>query len=320
MSARAEAGYVPSGVWRISGKSMVYLAAASHVVPEEQAPFPSPFYAAYEDSEVVYIEAEPELSTFSTMLLLPRVYRLIRKHSESMVAPKGKTLSDYLSRETLEELRLRYGRDLSQERMTPVSLLIQSEGGFLNANGVGSGVEEPFRWMARRDGKRVRELDDAEVKKLAVALLDRAITMCEEEVARSGADAAVRKALLSEEERDHSAWRHGNMEPVLQDIAKIKGEVPEFYEKLLPERNRRWMVEIERLLRGKKNAMVLVGVDHLGGDEGLLSLLMEAGYQPEQLYGIDRPEVRTHSATEPGPRRMSSQKVEPQPRRSGLWP
>jgi uncharacterized protein len=295
MSTRAEAGYVPSGVWRIRGtektRTTVYLAGASHVVPEEQAPFPSPFYAAYEDSEVVYIEAESELSMFSTMLLLPRVYRLIRAHSESMVAPKGKTLSDYLSREILEELRLRYGKDLSEERMTPVSLLFQSEGGFLNENGMASGVEEPFRLMAQRDGKRLRELDDAEVKKLAVALLDRAITMHEEEVARSGADAAVRKALLSEETPDHSAWRHGNMEPVLKDIAKIKAEVPEFYEKLLPERNRRWMVEIERLLRGRKNALVLVGVDHLGGEKGLLNLLMEAGYQPEQLYGIDRPEV-----------------------------
>ena len=146
--------------------------------------------------------------------------------------------------------------------------------------------------MAQRDWKRVRELDDAEVKKLAVTLLDRAITMCEEEVARSGPDAAVRKTLLSEETRDHSAWRHGNMEPVLKDIAKVKAEVPDFYEKLLPERNRRGMVEIERVLRGRNNAMVLVGVDHLGGVEGLLNLLKNSGYQPEQLYGVDRPEVR----------------------------
>jgi uncharacterized protein YbaP (TraB family) len=51
------------------------------------------------------------------------------------------------------------------------------------------------------------------------------------------------------------------------------------------------MPRIEAALRGKRNVMILVGCGHLGGDIGLLKLLRDAGYDPQQLYGVDRPPV-----------------------------
>src|SRR5262245_37278428 len=56
MSHVPEEGYLPSGVWRIRGEqNTVYLAGTSHVVADDQIPFPSPFYAAYRDSKEVYV-------------------------------------------------------------------------------------------------------------------------------------------------------------------------------------------------------------------------------------------------------------------------
>src|SRR5687767_14610533 len=50
-------GYVPTGVWRIRGAhNTVYLVGTCHVVDEEEIPFPSAFYAAYQDAKDIYVE------------------------------------------------------------------------------------------------------------------------------------------------------------------------------------------------------------------------------------------------------------------------
>jgi uncharacterized protein len=71
----------------------------------------------------------------------------------------------------------------------------------------------------------------------------------------------------------------------------MKADSPLLYEKALPERNRKWMNKLEPLLHEKRNAMVLVGVAHVYGEEGLLSLLRKAGFSAEQMFGVDRPDV-----------------------------
>jgi len=49
------------------------------------------------------------------------------------------------------------------------------------------------------------------------------------------------------------------------------------------------MRKLEPLLHAKKNVLVLVGVAHLAGEDGLLNLLRGAGFRAEQMYGVDRP-------------------------------
>ena len=291
MSTRQEDGYMPSGVWRIRGEHCtLYLAGTSHVLPEGEVPFPSPFYAAYRDSKIIYIEFDTDMSFLMTLRLVPRVMKLMKSHEKSMVPPKDKTLADYLSRDTLEEVRARYGKDYSRAHLTPVGLLFMIGAGAAEGNGPQSGVEEPFRLLARRDHKPLRQLDGKEVIDTAFLVMEQMIVESERDVARLGADAAVRKVLLEQKDLEQSSWRHGELNLVMQEMEEFKTDSPELYEKLLPERNRRWIRELEKVLRGKKNTFVLVGVAHLGGEEGLLSLLRKAGYTPEQLYGVDRPE------------------------------
>ena len=292
MSNHAQDGFVPSGVWRIRGPhNTLYLAGTSHVLPPGEAPFPSPFYAAYQDAQIIYIEFDTDLSWFMTMRLVPRVLKLVKAHDQSMVPPKGKTLADYLSPETLDELRARYGKDYRHARLTPVALMFMGASGSLEG-GASTGVEEPFRLLARRDGKPVRELDGKEVIDTAFLVMEQIITESERNVERLGADAAVREALLEPaKDNEQSSWRHGNLKLVMDEMNEVKSEDSAIYQKLLPERNRRWMRELDKVLHGKKNAFVLVGVGHLGGEDGLLNLLQKAGYTPEQMYGIDRPAV-----------------------------
>src|SRR5437762_844016 len=57
MSIAPTNDFTRAGVWEIRGASnIIYLAGTSHIVAADQVPFPSPFYAAYQDSHDIYVE------------------------------------------------------------------------------------------------------------------------------------------------------------------------------------------------------------------------------------------------------------------------
>jgi len=52
---------------------------------------------------------------------------------------------------------------------------------------------------------------------------------------------------------------------------------PAIYKRLVTDRNRRWVPQIEEFLNGDKNAIVIVGAGHLVGKEGVVQLLKDKG-------------------------------------------
>jgi uncharacterized protein YbaP (TraB family) len=65
-------------------------------------------------------------------------------------------------------------------------------------------------------------------------------------------------------------------------IADMK-DYPELYASMLADRNRRWIPQIETLLKTPEVEFVLVGVAHAAGDDGVLKLLEAQGYTVEQV-------------------------------------
>jgi uncharacterized protein len=300
MTNQAAPGYVPTGVWRVRGASnTVYLVGTSHLVANDEIPFPSSYYAAYRDSEEVLVEVDSLSFSASWMVIstVPGALRFLLKHASEFTCPKGRTLADYVSLETARQLRKHYGNDYAtKEHLTPLGLVFFNElsGDVAGAEG---GVDDLFTLLAHRDGKRIRSLDDRHAAKLLVPILDAMFTQTREEIASRGVDAVVQEAIL-EQEKERDGWRYGDVSAAAEDIAEMKRDVPELYEQLLPGRNRRWLPVIQRALAGKRNVMVLVGALHLPGDGGLLQLLRAAGFQPEQMHGIDRP-ARASAAVTP---------------------
>jgi hypothetical protein len=60
-------------------------------------------------------------------------------------------------------------------------------------------------------------------------------------------------------------------------------EFPAFGERLIGRRNRNWIPKIEGYLRSGQTCFVVVGVGHMGGPDGLLSLLRARSCKIEQL-------------------------------------
>ncbi len=60
-------------------------------------------------------------------------------------------------------------------------------------------------------------------------------------------------------------------------------EYPDVYRRLISDRNRMWLPQIEGLLKGKEECLVIVGAGHLVGQGGVIELLRGRGYSVEQL-------------------------------------
>lgn len=294
MSAGPAEGYEPTGVWRVRGeRCTLYLAGTCHVITDDQVPFPSPFYAAYEDSKEVYLEAEGELSGFAMLRLTFKMLKWAGSHGDQVVCPTGHTIEDYLAADTVGKLKSHYGKVYRKRRkMTPLWMAfiaqLESYGAQYEEN---SGVDEVFMLRARQDRKRIRALDDKSVDDVVVLVMDDMLSTLQREIAERGPDAVICERILggNEEKEDDAGWRHGDLAAIEREVEAMKSESPAIYEKIGPERSRRWAEQLKAALKGRKNVMALVGEAHLGGEDGLLRLLQDAGYAPEQLYGVDRP-------------------------------
>ena len=80
-----------------------------------------------------------------------------------------------------------------------------------------------------------------------------------------------------------SAWKHGNVDALAAHMREAYQDFPAFNERLLSDRNRRWIPKIENYLKGDQPVFVVAGAAHFGGSEGVLSLLRARGYHIEQL-------------------------------------
>ena len=79
-------------------------------------------------------------------------------------------------------------------------------------------------------------------------------------------------------------WRSGDAAG-LSDlfVEDMKAEAPELYDSLLYQRNLKWIPQIDRMLQDADTEFVLVGAAHIVGENGLLDLLAQKGYEINQL-------------------------------------
>jgi len=79
-----------------------------------------------------------------------------------------------------------------------------------------------------------------------------------------------------------AAWRTGDA-AALEKLGKKSLEgYPELYAPLLSNRNRHWLKPIETMLAEDRDYLIIVGVLHLVGKDGVLDLLANKGYKIEQ--------------------------------------
>ncbi len=265
-----------TSVWVASTDSSVtYIGGTIHILRESDRPYPPEFDQAYSESEIVVLETDfTELnSAEAQQAMLARA-----------VYADGRTLNRVLSAEVYERLEERCAANnlplASLNQMKPSMLVLALVAQELERLGVDQeGVDFFYHSRATADRKPTPGLESVEEQ------IDVLTTMGD-----GNEDAFILNSLDEmknlEELFDEmvQAWRAGDESAIVELFQKdMKQDFPKLFKSLLVDRNLNWMPKIEGYLVTPETELMLVGVAHLVGEEGIIAQLRELGYKVERL-------------------------------------
>jgi uncharacterized protein len=266
-----------SPVWAVRGAhNVVYLAGSIHMLPANDAALPAGFARAYADSPKLVMELD--LGKFDPM----EAMTWMMDHG---TLPAGTTLRGVLG----EPL---YGRVSAAaaslgmpmtglDTLAPWVVGIEITDLAYEHEGFDpeQGVEEQLVRRAQADRKPTAGLETLPEELGSLSSLSSAdqVRMLDQTVDEL-------KDLKSEMGEVTSAWRNGDTARLAALLSSEYRAFPSLYRPLVTDRNRRWIPQVEELLRSGDNSLVVVGALHLVGEGGLLELLRSKGYTITQLH------------------------------------
>lgn len=274
--ANAAEGQTPVSLWRVEGESnTIYLLGSVHLLRQSDYPLPNIIDRAYADAEELVMELDmDDLDPIAMQTATTRMGML----------PEGETLESVLGkRDYAAALTAATQLDIPFEMLAgtePWYAAIMIEQLVLGRMGFNPqlGLEMVILTKAVEDGKEITGLETVEEQ---LGFLD-------------GLSADAQRAFLMQtlEEADHAerlmnsmitAWKNGDVAKLESEMLSEFDEHPELYRAIVADRNRRWLGDIEPLLRAEDDYLVLVGALHLVGDDGLPTLLEQRGHKVTQL-------------------------------------
>ncbi len=273
VSALAQA---QSSVWRVSkGDDQLLIGGTVHLLPPAQYPLPAEFDAAYQQSDVLVLETDLSKMQDSSSAAMLQQYLLY---------PAGTTLSSKLSAKTRGQLQpLLQKHQLTEAQVdafkpgmlvTQLTLLELQQQGFSAA-----GVDQHFLTQAQQHNKSLRYLEAVEFQ---LKLLGELGEGREELFLQHALSDVSQSAELMA--KTLSAWRSGDLAQVQQLVIEpVQTADPQTFQQMFVARNQAWLPQIQAMFGNKERELVLVGLGHLAGSDGVLALLQQAGYQVEVL-------------------------------------
>lgn len=264
-------------VWAIPGASnTVYVAGSVHLLKRADAKLPAALDRAYADAETLVMELDLDdldPAEAGRWLLERGTYA------------DGKTLRDALGaarHERLAAAAKELGLPIEVfQRLEPwAAALTLVELAYARLEyDPASGVERQLESRARQDGKEIRGLETVQDQ---LRLLDE-LPLDDQ---RRFLDQTVDELdeLGTQTEELLSAWRGGDSDALAKLLASEYDQFPGLYRALVVERNQRWMPQIERLLLEDRDYLVVVGVLHVVGEQGLVALAKQRGMRPKPYH------------------------------------
>lgn len=265
-----------ASVWKVSnGKNTLYLAGTIHVLSKADYPLPQQYLNAYQDASVLAFEVDlkkTESQAFQQKVVQQGMYQ-----AGTNIEPLLKPTTIHRLKQHLASEGINYQ---AWAQFKPGLLSIMLTMRQLAKNGVSEeGVDKFWYLKARADGKSISALETID-EQLAF-MLSMGKGMENQMITQTLDDIAQLSSVMPEMV---SAWRKGDMQ-ALSAVAldSWKSDYPGLYQDLLVERNLNWIPELHTYLQTPETEMVLVGVLHMPGQDGLLALLKKKGYQISQM-------------------------------------
>lgn len=265
-----------SPVWAIRGAhNTLYLAGSIHLLPEADSGLPPAFARAYADAARLVMEIDlGSLDPGEALGALMQHGGLSAGTSlrELLGTPRYVRASAAAAAVGLP------AASMDQEAPWMVALqLTELEYARLGFDPQ-QGVEQQLLRRALADHKSTAGLESLAdemgvFERLAPAAQLRFLDMVLDDLDDTGNET---RAVLA-------AWRRGDAAQLAALLATEYRSFPALYDALVMDRNRHWLPEIERLLAGDENCLVVVGALHLVGKGGLLEALRHDGFVVQQL-------------------------------------
>lgn len=265
-----------SPVWLVeSGHNKLYLAGTVHLLRASDYPLPDALKRAYVESQTLAFETNIDQTSDA---------RYVQQVMQAVTLPQGTTLKDKLSTQTLSQLEdylLKNQLQLNHFNAFKPSMVAMSLSLLeLKKLGAGAyGVDRFYFNMAKTDGKKTLALESVQqqlqfLSDMGEGLEDLMIQQTLEDI----------KTLPSQFNAMIASWRQGDIDRIEQlFVEPMREQFNAIYQQLLVERNLDWLPQLIKYLDSAETEMVLVGIAHLIGKDGLLNLLKLAGYRITQL-------------------------------------
>ena len=262
-------------LWRVSaGERTVWLFGSVHLLPEGGFALDGELEDALGAADRVCMEIDNDAADEATQasVTLGRA-----------VDPEGRDLFELLGAEADRV------RAAAEEAGVPIEALAMFEPWFagitvsvlaLQSHGydVQHGVEQVIQAEARRAGKSGCGLETLDGQ---LAMLDTLSPELQAEI--------LLQALTEAENIDEQvgpmidAWQAGDEDGLEDSLADDFADYPELAEILIYRRNARWAGQVEDMLDGDEDVLLVVGAMHLVGQRGLPALLKARGLKVERL-------------------------------------
>ncbi len=273
IDARGAAAQEKSLLWQISdGKNSAFVLGSIHYLRKENYPLSPAILDALAASRTLVLEIDLNAAGGAPQ----------RAVLGKAIYADGSTLAQNVAPETYQ-LAARRATELGLDMrildpMKPWFVALNLVAIKLESLGVDAsvGVDRYLAERAKAAGKPTRGLETLEFQ---IGLLDQLSKADQELMLRE----TVRELdLLDKNFADIvQAWKRGDAETLSQLLLAGMKEYPEVYQKIVVERNRRWLPEIEKFVQ-QGGFMIAVGAAHLLGPEGVIEMLKAKGYSVEQ--------------------------------------
>ncbi|MCP1726047.1 uncharacterized protein YbaP (TraB family) [Natronospira proteinivora] len=259
--------------WKVEGENnTVWLFGTVHVLTEDHYPLADEVEEAFEQAQYLVVEID-------TVNVDQQVQQQMMINTGML--PDGVSLEDVLGEERYaraSELASANGYDLDQMSMLRPWLiaLVLTVSEFERMGYTAEhGVESYFLNRAGDEHKSIVELESMQYQLSLFDDLDEEIQVdflmqTLEEI--DDMEAQI-EALIN-------AWESGSLEELEAALMDDFSDYPEVYQRIVTDRNHNWMDDLTRILNeSDKDHFVAVGALHMVGDEGVVNLLREAGYE-----------------------------------------
>jgi len=262
-------------LWSLeTDKNTIYLLGSLHVLTKDSYPLAEAIEDAYRQCQKIVFETD--IDGLNNPIMQAKIMTM-------GLYPLDQSLRQHVSEKTYAALQKKVAEaGLSMavfERLKPwacgatLTIMALERMGF----DLRYGIDTTFFQRAKKDGKERNFLGPVEYQINLLANMgeqDQELSL-----RQTLEDLEVVETMAPDMLR---AWKTGNLDRLDAIMNATLKKYPDIHDRLLVQRNLKWLSHIENLMNQEDNVLVIVGAAHLVGPRSLVALLRQEGYKVTQ--------------------------------------